>query len=366
MSNKMMTLVWESSLQREEKAVLLAIADYANDDGDGCWAGIDRLVYKTSYERRSIIRITKQLEEKGVLVFTGKHPKYGTNIWSIIKSEIPAQPPFSEWKKTQMGKYKKEAPEEPYDILSYAEKEPYDILSHDKAEAYDKMSHGDMTQCHPIPITTPYKELHHSLPKISQNGKNGSANAIASPADAGGGGVVDVEAVDPWDVSATPAPTAHVERSSLLDTNRDDEYERGDPDGDEDPKAMHRARTPLEQKLAQLTGSRYLTDAQRAKLSSPVMAGQGKQLPQEYPSPEDEWRTNPKMFNDYVVLCSKLIINGSGRAPSRSALITTLRNYARHKSGWLDFRDFKKEAEAPKKQVEKKYYYKESTPSWMA
>lgn len=361
MSNKMMVLAWESALSRAETSILLAIADHANDDGEGCWAGIDRIVYKTKYERRHVIRIIAELEAKGILVQNGKHPKYGTNVWSIIKSKIPAQPPFSEWKKLQMAKYKKEAQNEPYDTMSYAEEKPYDIVSHDEAEAYDTMSYGDMTQCHPIPITTPYKELHHSLPKISQNGANGSVNGKILPANAGGVGLVTVEE-DPWEDTFTDAPV----QKDYLSDDKDHEYSRGDPDGDDDPRDAHRARTPLEMKITQLTKSKYLTDAQRAKLSTPVSQSYGNQLPQDYPSPEDEWRANPKLFAEYVELCAKLIANGSGRNPSRSALITTMRNYARNKSGWLFFKNFKEEASAPARQVKKQYYHKDTTPSWRA
>lgn len=376
MSWEMTKLVLEADLPPGHKLIMWGIANHTDPDGKGCWAANERLEYYSGFKERQVQRIIKSLEESGYIKHAGYskngHRGIGTNVWDIQIDKIPMKPEYKEWQreKRQAEKDAKERErEEKENGVKMAPISSGDISSkrcHSQQEngvIHDKK----MSQMTPEPLLEPsYKNPSESIPKISQNGKNGSANAIASPADAGGGGVVDVEAVDPWDVSATPAPTAHVERSSLLDTNKDDEYERGDPDGDEDPKAMHRARTPLEQKLAQLTNSKYLTDAQRAKLSSPVMASQGKQLPQEYPSPEDEWRTNPKMFNDYVVLCSKLITNGSGRAPSRSALITTLRNYARHKSGWLDFRDFKKEAEAPKKQVEKKYYYDPDVPSWAA
>jgi hypothetical protein len=356
MSNKMMTLTWESALSKAETSILVAIADHANDDGEGCWAGIDRIVYKTKYERRHVIRIIMELEAKGILVRNGKHPKYGTNVWSIIKNKIPAQPPFDDWKKLQMAKYKKEAQNEPYDTMPYAKEEPYDIAPHMESKSYDTMPYDDMAQCHPIPITTPYKELHHSIPEISQNG---SADAKVSPANAGRVGLVADD--DPWNEAAVPAKAV---QKDYLSENKDHEYSRGDDE--DDPKAAHRARTPLEQKIAQLTNSKYLTDAQRSKLSSPVMASYGKQLPQEYGSPENEWRENPVLFSEYVTLCAKLISNGSGRQPSRTALITTMRNYARNKSGWLFFKDFKEEAAAPAKQVQKQYYHNPATPSWRA
>jgi hypothetical protein len=43
-----------------------------------------------------------------------------------------------------------------------------------------------------------------------------------------------------------------------------------------------------------------------------------------------------------------------------------MRNYARNKSGWLFFKDFREEAAAPAKQVQKQYYHNPATPSWRA
>ena len=68
MSIKLMTAVWErEDLTSTHKLVLLALADWANDEGL-CWPSINRLAAKTSMAGRSVQRLIRQLEEMGFIL----------------------------------------------------------------------------------------------------------------------------------------------------------------------------------------------------------------------------------------------------------------------------------------------------------
>lgn len=79
MSIKLMTAVWErQDLSPTQKLVLLALADWANDEGL-CWPSIDRLAVKTGMAGRSVQRIIRQIEDIGLLkcdYVSGKGNKY--------------------------------------------------------------------------------------------------------------------------------------------------------------------------------------------------------------------------------------------------------------------------------------------------
>ncbi len=65
MSVKLMTAVWDrEDLASTHKLVLLALADWANDEGL-CWPSINRLAIKTSMAGRSVQRLIRQLEDMG-------------------------------------------------------------------------------------------------------------------------------------------------------------------------------------------------------------------------------------------------------------------------------------------------------------
>lgn len=68
MSIKLMSLVWDSDKfkNKGEKFVLLALADYANDDGY-CWPSVPRIAKRTLVSDRQAIRILQSLEAKGIV-----------------------------------------------------------------------------------------------------------------------------------------------------------------------------------------------------------------------------------------------------------------------------------------------------------
>lgn len=78
-----MTAVWDrDDLTSTHKLVLLALADWANDEGL-CWPSISRLSIKTSLASRSVQRLIRQLEEMGFIrrdEVTGKGNRYWISI----------------------------------------------------------------------------------------------------------------------------------------------------------------------------------------------------------------------------------------------------------------------------------------------
>lgn len=66
MSVRMMSLVWELDLPDSEKLVLLALADWANDEGR-CWPSINGLARKCSKGARTVQNSIRTLEAKGHL-----------------------------------------------------------------------------------------------------------------------------------------------------------------------------------------------------------------------------------------------------------------------------------------------------------
>ena len=83
MSVKVMGLVWDlDGLTSSQKLVLLAYADHADHNGKSIFPSVELISKKTSLSERTVQRTTRDLEEMGLLVSSGKH-KSGTNLWSI-------------------------------------------------------------------------------------------------------------------------------------------------------------------------------------------------------------------------------------------------------------------------------------------
>src|SRR3990167_8791449 len=67
MSVKVMSLVFEAPLPPNEKIVMLALADYADDTGGNVRPSVDRLVVKTTMSRSTVRRMLDRLEKYGYL-----------------------------------------------------------------------------------------------------------------------------------------------------------------------------------------------------------------------------------------------------------------------------------------------------------
>ncbi len=91
MSVKTMAFVWDIAcpetyndceFKPNHKYVLLAYADHADHNGKSIYPAIETIANKTGYDERTVQRITRELEEIGLLVGEGHGPR-GTNRWHI-------------------------------------------------------------------------------------------------------------------------------------------------------------------------------------------------------------------------------------------------------------------------------------------
>jgi hypothetical protein len=91
MSVKVMGLVWDADLARDEKFILLAYADHAEHDGSNVYPAIALVAWKTNYSDRQITRITGKLVAAKILLPSGKSHlgtiRYRINIDALPKRD---------------------------------------------------------------------------------------------------------------------------------------------------------------------------------------------------------------------------------------------------------------------------------------
>lgn len=84
MSVKCMAAVWEHATAKGgERLLLLAIADYAKDDGSGAWPSLQRLAEKTLFSERNVRYLLRKLEESGELAIHHGAGPHGANRYTI-------------------------------------------------------------------------------------------------------------------------------------------------------------------------------------------------------------------------------------------------------------------------------------------
>lgn len=92
MSIKVMNAVWEQDdLDASETLVMLALADWANDDGL-CWPSLERLTEKTRLTERGLRGIILRLEERGYLERKKLHAR-GTYYTVKPRNYVPVEMP---------------------------------------------------------------------------------------------------------------------------------------------------------------------------------------------------------------------------------------------------------------------------------
>jgi biotin operon repressor len=76
------------------KAVLISMADRANDDGSGVYVSKTRIAAETELSRATVITVTKELESEGILVAVGKRAgNHGyTVVYKMSIAKISALP----------------------------------------------------------------------------------------------------------------------------------------------------------------------------------------------------------------------------------------------------------------------------------
>lgn len=95
MSIRLMAQVWELEVPHAEQWVLLALADHADDSGEG-HPGIPYLAWKVGYSERSVQRALHELGRRGFLRATrGPSGRGHYDYYQITLSEAPSKPAFS-------------------------------------------------------------------------------------------------------------------------------------------------------------------------------------------------------------------------------------------------------------------------------
>ncbi len=97
MSVKIMAEVWELNLPQNEKFVLLAFADHADDAGY-CFPSIARVGWKTGYKERQVREICGKLRSRGLLESV-KYHKGGrgkARVYRVRPEKGAKNAPFSE------------------------------------------------------------------------------------------------------------------------------------------------------------------------------------------------------------------------------------------------------------------------------
>lgn len=91
MSVKVMTWVWEHSpVAGNERLVLLAIADNADDAGSNAWPSVRTLAHKTRLDARTVQRVVRRLCEGGHLKVTPSAGRGGANLYQVVMHHQPA------------------------------------------------------------------------------------------------------------------------------------------------------------------------------------------------------------------------------------------------------------------------------------
>lgn len=95
MSIEVMTLVFKRSLGSvTRKAVMLAMADAANDDGSGIWKSAETIAAQCDLSKRTVLRTWKELEADKLIRRVGKRAVRGGEviIWGIDCRAVASLP----------------------------------------------------------------------------------------------------------------------------------------------------------------------------------------------------------------------------------------------------------------------------------
>lgn len=92
MSVKVQSMVWDADIEHNQKFVLIALADQANDFGKECWPSIMRLADKCNLSERAVQTNLKRLEDAGIIsrnMRTGRSTYFTIYLDKLIELQKP-------------------------------------------------------------------------------------------------------------------------------------------------------------------------------------------------------------------------------------------------------------------------------------
>ena len=93
MSISLMSEVWRRDFSHIHQSIMLALADWGQDDGSGVFPSVRRVAWKTGYSERQIKRIMAELRKIGALVVVKRHRDQPTE-YRIDLTAVAEKPPF--------------------------------------------------------------------------------------------------------------------------------------------------------------------------------------------------------------------------------------------------------------------------------
>lgn len=124
MSNDLMTQVWKADLKRDQKSILVCLADLGNDDGEGIYPSQDYIAWKTGYSLTQVKAILKECKDAGYIRWQRGASHVGTNNYKIVAAAFPKRDPWKPQPKTgyrQKSDSRKPAIEQPESGYQIAE-----------------------------------------------------------------------------------------------------------------------------------------------------------------------------------------------------------------------------------------------------
>ena len=90
MSIKVMTMVFDAQLKSNQKLVMLALADHANDMGGRVFPSIERVAHKVCLSKRQVQRIMTDLRKEGLIHMTHKASRHRPREYRIDLVKLKA------------------------------------------------------------------------------------------------------------------------------------------------------------------------------------------------------------------------------------------------------------------------------------
>lgn len=349
-----MGLVLEAELPSNERKILLAIANRVQDDGKGCYADEKRILFETKFKNLPYYRRAFKAAMARGLIYPGQLESFNVEVWNIdLKVLAQYIPVYHEWvreeypviQKSGQGTNASRQRTEEQDYVDSGDEREEDsrVSAGVGREEYSRVDSKEIREKKSQVEKATREKISHNDEIRDFNSRVGDENArksFASPAHS----IRNILDSVP-DSGKTSLKTnargsdGRVENSGPAESFGPDEDFNGPAAQAADP-LNSRPSTELERLIARLTQSRNILPAQRSLLNNTVTAPAKKNRgkPVTHASPEDQFRANPDEFTKYVELCAQRISEETSKPPSRGKLIASIRNYARHGTGWLDYK----------------------------